>query len=60
MSKKRGRTDINLRDVPKSVTDLFKAHCAERGFTMRAAVVALMRRTVTEGLTLTQYFRKDD
>jgi len=45
-------TAVNTRNVPTAIRDAFKAYCARRGYTMEAAVIALMRKAATENLRL--------
>lgn len=49
---KPNTTRVNTRNVPVPVRDMFKAYCARRGYTMEAAVIALMRKAVKDDLSL--------
>ena len=48
----RDLVNVNTRNVPRSVRDVFKAYCASRGYTMENAVIALMKKAAREDLTL--------
>lgn len=37
---------IFLRNIPRSVKDHFKAHCAKRGISMTAKIVDMMREAI--------------
>lgn len=43
---------VNARRVPVAVRDQFKAFCARKGYTMEAALVALMRQAVDRDVQL--------
>ena len=45
-------TSVNTRNVPIDVRAQFKAYCARRGYSMEAAVIALMRKCIYEDITL--------
>lgn len=52
MKYKGKQTTVNIRGVPAPTRDQFKAYCARRGYTMRDALVALMRKAVSEDIRL--------
>jgi len=53
MKPKRTRyTTLNIRNVPVDTKAQFKAYCARRGYTMEAAVGALLRKAVAQDMTL--------
>jgi hypothetical protein len=41
--KEKNVVAINTRNVPEATRSQFKAYCARRGYTMEAAIIALMR-----------------
>ena len=45
-------TSIYTRNVPPTLKTQFKAWCATKGYTMEAAVVALLQKAVYENPTL--------
>lgn len=45
-------TSVNTRNVPVDVRSQFKAFCARRGYTMEAAIIALMRKSIREDTRL--------
>lgn len=49
---KRRSTAVLTRNVPIAVRDIFKAYCARRGYTMEAAIIALMKKAATGDMTL--------
>ena len=50
--KRRHTTALYVRDVPTDVKAAFKAFCARRDYTMRDAIVALMRKTANGDVKL--------
>lgn len=49
ISKPKPKTaSLYLRDMPRNVRDLFKAHCSKRGTSMTAKVVEFMRKCIEE------------
>lgn len=52
------QTSIYTRNVPPKVKGQFKAWCAERGYTMEAAVIALLQKAVYENPTLYKAHKK--
>lgn len=52
MMQRRMTTNVNTRNVPVAVRDGFKAYCAARGYTMEAAVIALMKKAAAEDIVL--------
>lgn len=42
----RNLVALNTRNVPESTKSQFKAYCAKRGYTMEAAIIALMRECI--------------
>ena len=45
-------TTVHTRDVPVDTKAQFKAYCARRGYTMGAAIIALMRRAAQDDIPL--------
>jgi hypothetical protein len=43
---------INTRNVPEATRSQFKAYCARRGYTMEAAIIALMRDCIDQDRAL--------
>jgi hypothetical protein len=43
---------MNTRQVPVDTHAQFKAYVARRGYTMQAAIIALMRKAVKENMVL--------
>lgn len=43
---RKNLTTVYLRAVPRHVRDQFKAYCAQRGVSMNAMLVHLMRETI--------------
>lgn len=43
----RNLVALNTRNVPESTKLQFKAYCAKRGYTMEAAIIALMRECIS-------------
>ena len=41
-------TTLHTRNFPTDLKAHFKAYCARRGYTMEAAIIALVRKTVLE------------
>jgi plasmid stability protein len=53
MKPKHSRnTSIHTRNVPADTKAQFKAFCARRGYTMEAAIIALLRKAAREDRTL--------
>ena len=46
------KVSLNTRNVPRATRDAFKSYCASRGYTMEAAIVAMMKRAIREDLKL--------
>lgn len=45
-------TSVNTRCVPVDTHAQFKAYCARRGYTLQAAIIALMKKAAREDLVL--------
>lgn len=52
LRKYRRLTSMNTRKIPMDTLAQFKAYCARRGYTMQAAIIALMRKAVEEDTML--------
>ena len=48
----RRYTRMNTRKMPVDTLCQFKAYCARRGYTMQAAIIALMRKSVRDDTPL--------
>ena len=51
-------SSVHTRNVPESVKAQFKAYCARRGYTMEAAVVALIKKAARDDMTLPEARKK--
>jgi len=52
VNKRHHMTGVHVRNVPVVTKAMFKSYCASRGYTMQAAVIALLRRAVNENMAL--------
>jgi len=53
MNRRRYRcTTLHTRNVPRDTKAQFKAYCARHGYTMEAAIVALMRKATKTDMVL--------
>lgn len=55
--KDRRLTSIHVRNIPVDTKAQFKAYCARRGYTMEAAVMALMRHAISADMPLPEASR---
>lgn len=46
------KTSIHTRNISQNVKTQFKAYCAARGYTMEAAVIALLKKAARENMIL--------
>lgn len=45
-------TTMHTRDVPVDAKAQFKSYCARRGYTMEAAIIALMKKAARDDMPL--------
>jgi len=53
MNKKKNTTAFNIRDIPDTVRDNYKAWCAARNVSMKDIAIALFEELTTANYTIT-------